>query len=228
MVASFTYSVAWDSAPVRQAFGDCRVVFDGVVTVASPRGKVWQYRVNVSATRGGRKPEFALRYLTAAKRGAYVPENQLASVREFLTGAAAEHLADYRAAYVAECRARDAAEYIGTHSDLEALPAETVEESAVTIGTVRTIDCTPTWAAIVPVFIMALQNGTSAGERAAIKELTRMAALADERNEFAGRLAALKPLVEGFHACKQIRAHAAEENQATKRAALAILNGESN
>lgn len=63
-------SITWDSAPVRQAFGRCLVVFDGVVSVASADWKiVRQFRVNVTATTGGRNPMPVLRYMTEAKRG---------------------------------------------------------------------------------------------------------------------------------------------------------------
>ncbi len=54
------------------------------------------------------------------------------------------------------------------------------------------IDCTPTWQAVVPVFIAALESGTETGRNAARIELTRMARLADERNELAARLTALE------------------------------------
>ena len=42
-----------------------------------------------------------------------------------------------------------------------------------------TIDCTPTWAAILPILLLALEQGTEAGKSAAREELTRMAAIAD-------------------------------------------------
>jgi ribosome modulation factor len=60
------------------------------------------------------------------------------------------------------------------------------------IPAVETIDMTPTWAAIVPVLLAAMEHGTDKGRDAARIELTRMAALADERNQFATRLAALE------------------------------------
>lgn len=97
-------AVSFDAAPLRQSFGACNVVFDGVATRNGT-----EYRVNVTATRGGRKPEVMLRYLTPAKSGQAVPETMLADVRAAVVAAAVEHLAPYRAAYVAECRARDEA-----------------------------------------------------------------------------------------------------------------------
>lgn len=45
---------------------------------------------------------------------------------------------------------------------------------------VRTIDLTPTWTAVLPIFIAALQDGTPEGQKAAKEELARMAALADQ------------------------------------------------
>jgi hypothetical protein len=45
---------------------------------------------------------------------------------------------------------------------------------------IRTIDLTPTWSAVLPIFIAALQDGTPEGQRAAKEELARMAALADQ------------------------------------------------
>jgi len=194
MVASFTYSVAWDSAPVRQSFGESRVVFDGVVSVTSPRGQIWEYRVNVSATRGGRKPEFMLRYMTGAKRGHAVPENHLAYVREYLAGAAVEHLADYRAAFVAECRERDSGgapasqpvDYAmndGTNSagaPAAPLKLDNAEALSAQAAPVRTIDLTPTWAAVLPLLIAGLENGTATGRKIAREELQRMAAMADK------------------------------------------------
>jgi hypothetical protein len=43
----------------------------------------------------------------------------------------------------------------------------------------REIDCTPTWAAILPVLLHAAANPRSAGHDGAMAELRRMAALAD-------------------------------------------------
>ena len=42
-----------------------------------------------------------------------------------------------------------------------------------------TIDCTPTWAAILPILLLALEEGGETGKRAAREEITRMAAIAD-------------------------------------------------
>lgn len=42
-----------------------------------------------------------------------------------------------------------------------------------------TIDFTPTWRAIVPIIIAALEDGTDAGKQAAKAELYRMAEVAD-------------------------------------------------
>lgn len=43
----------------------------------------------------------------------------------------------------------------------------------------KTIDMTPTWRAIVPVIVAALQNGTPQGQKIALEELLRMADVAD-------------------------------------------------
>ena len=40
-------------------------------------------------------------------------------------------------------------------------------------------DITPTWSAVLPVFVAALQNGTAEGQRIAMDELKKMAQLAD-------------------------------------------------
>lgn len=45
--------------------------------------------------------------------------------------------------------------------------------------TTETIDCTPTWVAILPLLLHALENGTAEGQRTARAELVRMAAIAD-------------------------------------------------
>lgn len=54
---------------------------------------------------------------------------------------------------------------------------------------VETIDMTPTWAGIAGVYVLALECGTETGRAAARTEIARMAALADERNAFAARIA---------------------------------------
>lgn len=43
----------------------------------------------------------------------------------------------------------------------------------------RTIDMTPTWGAVAPIFIAALENGTEAGRASARKEVMNMARVAD-------------------------------------------------
>ncbi|AKF13608.1 hypothetical protein PHIN3_345 [Sinorhizobium phage phiN3] len=44
---------------------------------------------------------------------------------------------------------------------------------------VGTIDMTPTWEAILPALIVAVENGTALGRKIATEELRRMAKLAD-------------------------------------------------
>lgn len=65
--------------------------------------------------------------------------------------------------------------------------ADDVAEAIDTLGAkvVGMIDLTPTWVAVMPVFIMALESGTATGRAAAREELMRVAALADERNAMA-------------------------------------------
>lgn len=48
------------------------------------------------------------------------------------------------------------------------------------------VDCTPTWSDIIRVHIETLKNGDPTGS--AEKEIIRMAALADERNEMVKNL----------------------------------------
>lgn len=108
-------TVTWDALPLRQSFGRCNVVFDGVAT-----NGLKSYRVNVTATTGGRKPEIVLRYLApASKRGALVPDSAREGVRAFVLEQATRHLEAYRAAYIADCRARDAAPWDGRSATLQ-------------------------------------------------------------------------------------------------------------
>lgn len=44
---------------------------------------------------------------------------------------------------------------------------------------IGTIDCTPTWASIAPMLILALQDGTPTAKATACEEIKRMAKLAD-------------------------------------------------
>ena len=44
---------------------------------------------------------------------------------------------------------------------------------------VKTIDCTPTWAALVPVLIVGLLDGSPTAQQIAREELQRMASIAD-------------------------------------------------
>ena len=53
----------------------------------------------------------------------------------------------------------------------------------MSLDNVRVIDCTPTWAALLPVYIAVLEDGSEAGRVAARVELARMAEAADRYNE---------------------------------------------
>lgn len=47
---------------------------------------------------------------------------------------------------------------------------------------VETIDCTPTWEGILPLYLDSIKSGKEPGYSAALKELTRMAQTADKYN----------------------------------------------
>ena len=47
------------------------------------------------------------------------------------------------------------------------------------------IDMTPTWAAVLPMYLACIEQGSAEGVKAAKEELTRMAKLADKYNELA-------------------------------------------
>ena len=53
----------------------------------------------------------------------------------------------------------------------------------MSLDNVKVIDCTPTWAALQPVYIAVLENGNEAGRVVARAELARMAQAADRYNE---------------------------------------------
>lgn len=53
----------------------------------------------------------------------------------------------------------------------------------MSLDNVKVIDCTPTWASLLPVYIAALEDGSEAGRVAARAELARMAEAADRYNE---------------------------------------------
>ena len=44
---------------------------------------------------------------------------------------------------------------------------------------VETVDATPTWEGLLPLYLMSYENGANEGRRAALEELQRMAQLAD-------------------------------------------------
>lgn len=47
----------------------------------------------------------------------------------------------------------------------------------------RTIDITPTWRGLLPVFLALIESGTAEGRKTAREELQRMAEAADKFNE---------------------------------------------
>lgn len=98
-------SVEWDGRAIRQAFGACNIVADGVATLADGR----RFRINASANRAARQPAVTLRYMTEAKRGAEVRETALPEVRAAALASFAELLAPLRAEFIAKARAADAA-----------------------------------------------------------------------------------------------------------------------
>lgn len=64
--------------------------------------------------------------------------------------------------------------------------------------TPETVDLTPTWAALMPLFINILQEGTAEGKESVSKELTRLAKIADDLK------AERKDLVDALKACLAI------------------------
>lgn len=68
------------------------------------------------------------------------------------------------------------------------MTSETVSASPVQIGTVKTIDLTPTWSGILPTLLLLLQSGNMEGKATAAAELRKMAKLADNRNTAATAL----------------------------------------
>jgi len=60
----------------------------------------------------------------------------------------------------------------------------------------ETIDLTPTWAAVLPILLAAMENGTDEGRRLAREEFARMAQAADKYNQVTSR--ALKALAKTF------------------------------
>ncbi len=51
----------------------------------------------------------------------------------------------------------------------------------------QAVNVTPTWSAVLPMLIMAIENGPSEGSYHAIQELRRMAEIADNWNEEANK-----------------------------------------
>lgn len=108
-------------------------------------------------------------------------------------------------------------------------------ENAATVA-VRTIDCTPTWAAIVPILRAGIENGTPEGKRLAWLEIERMAALADDRNTLADRLARIESVLDDASISADALAVESVETKASDPftslaqeidTALAIAKGES-
>lgn len=60
--------------------------------------------------------------------------------------------------------------------------ADAENPATAALKTVRTIDATPTWAAVLPLLRAAIENGTAEGRRIAWEELARMAEAADKWN----------------------------------------------
>lgn len=49
----------------------------------------------------------------------------------------------------------------------------------------RTIDMTPTWKSLLPIFRAVMEDGTESGKKIAWEELARMAEAADRWNAYA-------------------------------------------
>lgn len=197
--------IVWDEATghagkadlVRPARGDSTVYEAwGVVTADNGRTyRIAAYR-NRHAVRSTGRNRFAMAsddvaiYVPAGRIGSRIlPESHLPDVRAFVLSA---FKALYRAALAVDFDKR-AAGYPVTGApvppqpeplpaDVETLPAETVTESPVAIGSVRVVDVTPTWRAILPMLRAAIEDGTAEGRRIAWGELERMAEAADKWN----------------------------------------------
>lgn len=66
----------------------------------------------------------------------------------------------------------------------------------------QTIDMTPTWAALMPILLAAVEDGTEEGKRIARAELTRLAHTVDAMNERAKGMQPLDVKADGepnFH-----------------------------
>ena len=91
------------------------------------------------------------------RNGRAVPENHLPHIRAAVLDAYLAAFADLP----------PDAEYAAPEAAPEAAPAR------------EYIDITPTWAAVLPIYLAAHEGGTSQGRSSALVELQRMAALAD-------------------------------------------------
>lgn len=120
-----TISITWDGAPIRQSFGKCNIVADGVAELAN--GK--RYRINASASRYFRDPEIVLRNLPG---GRYVPDNQLATIRAAALEAFTAILAPMRAEFVARARAADEA-YMAEQRDARNAAQRRAADAIVTM-----------------------------------------------------------------------------------------------
>lgn len=91
------------------------------------------------------------------------------------------------AAYCADLQeAVDTAEaWAANKADVARVAAEAEEKADALPKMPRAIDATPSWADVLPILFMALENGTEDGQRIARAELQRMAIAADKFNAIA-------------------------------------------
>lgn len=92
------------------------------------------------------------------------------------------------AAYCSDLQeAIDTAEaWAANKADVARVAAEAeAKAEALRAESPRVIDATPTWAAVLPMLCLALENATDEGKRIARAELQRMAEAADRFNAYA-------------------------------------------
>ncbi len=201
--------IEFDGAPVAQKFGERYIVLDGI---AFYNGK--RYRVHFWASRSGhpvREDSVMLNYL-GKRSGAPVQSSHLTALwiaaREAWAAICKDEIrpALRREAgplpineAKAESNRRLAAACERGDCEPDELSSDQVEYAAAPIKLapkpVQTIDLTPTWLEMVNVIALLIESGDAKGRANGFTELRRMAALADERNEFAARF---KPM-EDYH-----------------------------
>lgn len=73
-------------------------------------------------------------------------------------------------------------EKIRNHSKATAQGQTTENIERARVRGIKTIDCTPTWAGLMPAFFAVFENGSEEGKKIAREELMRLAGALDLRN----------------------------------------------